>query len=199
MRPARFNHDLIIDAASKVVAERGPASASISRIAQAAGAPSGSIYHRFSSRNILLGEVWVGAAESFQQGFIDLLDVNGGRPEIDDLALYLPRRVRVHPVEARILLMHRREDFLDDKWPNDLKGRAERLGCRLLATRRSFCKEMFGRADSQTLAIASYALMGAPLAATRPYIEQGQRPPPIVDQLICQTVRAVFSMLEKRK
>jgi len=199
MRPARFHHDLIIDAASAVVAKRGPTGASISRIARAAGAPTGSIYHRFSSRDVLLGEVWLSAAISFQQGFIDLLNANGGEPQIDDLALYLPRRVRVHPIEARVLLLHRREDFLDDKWPAILKIQAEKLGDQLLATQRSFYQKMFGRADAQTLAIASYALMGAPLAAVKPYIEQDQKPPPIVDELILQTLRATLCLLEKRK
>jgi len=199
MRPARFHHDLIIDAASAVVAEQGPTGASISRIAKAAGAPTGSIYHRFSSRDVLLGEVWVGAAESFQQGFIDLLNANGEEPQINDLALYLPRRVRVHPVEARVLLLHRREDFLDDKWPEELKMRAENLGRQLVATQRSFCENMFGRADTRTLAIASYALMRAPLAAVRPYIEQNQKPSPFVDELILQTLRATLSLLEKQK
>ena len=84
MKPARFHHDLIIDAASAVVAEQGPTGATISRIAKAAGAPTGSIYHRFSSRDVLLGEVWLSAAESFQSGFIDLLNANGTEPEIDD-------------------------------------------------------------------------------------------------------------------
>ncbi len=199
MKPARFHHDLIIDAASAVVAEQGPTGATISRIAKAAGAPTGSIYHRFSSRDVLLGEVWLSAAESFQSGFIDLLNANGTEPEIDDVALYSLRRVRAHPVEARVLLLHRREDFLDDKWPETLKMRAEKLGHQLLTARRNFCERIFGWTNAQTLAVASYALMGAPLAAAKPYIENNQKPPPFVDELILQTMRASFSLLEKQK
>src|SRR4051794_16631652 len=45
-RPARFPGQDLLRAATEVAAERGPAGATVAAIAKAAGAPTGSLYHR---------------------------------------------------------------------------------------------------------------------------------------------------------
>ena len=91
------------------------------------GAPTGSIYHRFASRDVLLATVWLRAAAAFQDAVFERL--SGAVPREAGLkaALYMAKRVREEPREARLLLLHRRDDFVDRGWPATFRRRAARL------------------------------------------------------------------------
>jgi AcrR family transcriptional regulator len=194
-RPARFSHEQILAATARVAAERGPAGASIARIACTLRGPTGSIYHRFASRGVLLGEVWLQAAASFQDGFSERLD--GADPRTAGLAAvrYVPQRVRDHPQEARILLLHRREDFLERGWPAPMVERAKALHHQLSQVLRRFCQRLVGRTDTKTLRVMTFALAEAPLAAVKRHVEAGEPPPRIVDALIEETYRASLALV----
>ena len=93
-------------------------------LAKELGAPSGSIYYRYSSREELLAELWMDVVEEFQNGFVANLaaadDVEGAVAT----ALFMALWTRQHPLESRLLLLHRRKDFVPGKWPADLAERA---------------------------------------------------------------------------
>ncbi|MFF8264165.1 helix-turn-helix domain-containing protein [Streptomyces virginiae] len=67
-RPPRFDTGQLLDAAVRLAAVGGPASVTMSAVAQAVGAPSGTVYHRFTGRTALLAEVWLCTVERFQEG-----------------------------------------------------------------------------------------------------------------------------------
>lgn len=194
-RPPRFDRQQIVSAATRVVAERGPAGASIARIARALRGPSGSIYHRFPSRGVLLGEVWLQVAASFQDGVAKRLA--GLDPCAAGLAAarFVPERVRAQPREARILLLHRREDFLGDGWPAEMAARSRALRRQASGMLHDFCARLAGRAGERTVRVMTFALVEAPLAAVRRHVEAGEPPPPIVDQMIEQTYRASLALI----
>lgn len=77
-RPPRFDTDQLLDAAVALAAAGGPAAVTMSAVAQAVGAPSGSVYHRFAGRPALLAEVWLRTVERFQRGYLAVLD---GEPD----------------------------------------------------------------------------------------------------------------------
>jgi len=110
-RPAKFTEDQILDAALRLVAEGGPGAATISGIAGLLGAPVGSIYHRFRSRDLLLARLWMRTIKNFQGGFLEAL----GAADVDEAALgaalYNVRWAREHLDEARVLLLYRREEM----------------------------------------------------------------------------------------
>ncbi len=193
-RPARFSRDQIVAATMQVAAACGPAGATVARIASALHAPTGSIYHRFASRDILLGEVWLRAASAFQTGASEQLA--GPDPHAAGLAaaLYVPQRVREQPQEARILLLHRQEDFVTHGWPKEMTARAKELRQQMHEGLRSFSQRLFGRTDAEALRIVSFALVEAPLAAVRRDVEAGEPPPPAVDSLIKATYLAVVAL-----
>ena len=56
-RPPKFDEEQFLAAAGRLIATHGPARATIGAIGRAVGAPTGSIYHRFDSRDGLLAEV----------------------------------------------------------------------------------------------------------------------------------------------
>ena len=57
-RPAKFSLDDLLDAAGRVLLEKGR-DITMAQIADAAGAPTGSVYHRFASREELLIRLWL--------------------------------------------------------------------------------------------------------------------------------------------
>ncbi len=129
-RASKFDEDQILTAAGRIIATHGPSGATIGAIARAVGAPTGSIYHRFDSRDVVLAKVWLRAAATFQAAFFERLRGSPPRKAGLDAALYMAERVRLHPQEARLLLHHRREDFVDRGWPAGLRRQAAELGQR---------------------------------------------------------------------
>ena len=65
--PRKHTTDEILDAARAIVQRDGPRAASVKAIAAASGAPVGTLYHRFGSRDGLLVAVWLRALERFQR------------------------------------------------------------------------------------------------------------------------------------
>ena len=194
-RAPQFDQAQILDAAKRLIARHGPSGATIGAIAQAVGAPTGSIYHRFDSRDVLLAEVWLGAATAFQTAFFERLVGSAPREAGLAAALYMAQRVRERPREARLLLLHRREDFVDRGWPAKMRRRAEQLGRQVETELRAFSSRLCGRQDARTVRSIAYALVEAPVAAVRRHVAAEESPPAYVDGLIRTTYEAVIRHL----
>jgi AcrR family transcriptional regulator len=194
-RPPKFDEEQILAAAGRLIAVHGPNGATIGAIGRAVGAPTGSIYHRFASRDVLLAEVWMRAAAAFQNAFFERL--TSAPPAAAGLAaaLYMAQRVREHPREARLLLLHRREDFVDRGWPAKLRRQAAELQQQVKAELRAFSQRLCGRADTKTVRAVAYAVVEAPLAAVRLHLAANESPPPYVDELIRVTYDAALALL----
>ena len=124
-RPARYDTDTILDAALAEFDAVGARGLSVAGVARALGAPSGSLYHRFPSRDALIGTLWLRAAEGFQAGYLQRLAAD--RPAIDcavDGALHVIRWSRARPVEARLLVVYRWQDLVAPEWPEEIATRA---------------------------------------------------------------------------
>jgi AcrR family transcriptional regulator len=198
-RTAQFDERQILDAAERMIARDGPAAATIRAIAQALGAPTGSIYHRFASRDVLLAEVWLACAAAFQDGYYRRLRRAGDATAAGrEAALYMAERVRERPREARVLLLHRREDFVERAWPAAMRRRAAVLGEQVRVELCRFAERLCGRRDAVTLRGLAYALLEAPLAAVKRHVEANEPPPPDVDQWILLTYDAVIARLKER-
>jgi AcrR family transcriptional regulator len=185
-------------AALRLAADRGPQAVTMAALAKEVGAPTGSIYHRYASREQLLAELWMDVVEGFQAGFAARLakakDVAGAV----EAARFMASWTRDHPLEARLLLLHRRQDFVTGDWPADLAGRAASLEPQMGAALRAFGLRAFGRADADTMARLRYALLDAPFGGIKPHVQARRSVPPVVDQLIEETVRAVLGSIEAR-
>lgn len=181
---AKFKNIQIIDATMRIAARHGPNGATIARIARELRAPTGSIYYRFSSRSVLLGEVWLRAAEAFQAGFRAQLEqgdaLAGGLAAVKSV----PQWVCEHPEEARVLFLYRRSEFMNESWPRELTDRAEALRRDLQAGLEAFCDQVFGSHEPQQMRLATYALAEGPLAAVRSFIANEQPLPEITEALI---------------
>jgi AcrR family transcriptional regulator len=187
-RRARYRDDDILAAALSLVARGGPEAATVSAIAKEAGAPIGSIYHRFPSRDLILARLWLDIVKSFQEGFLSAL-ARG-----DDLAaaLYTPRWVREHLTEGRVLLLFRREELIAGERPDEMRERTAALAHELDEGMIEFVRRRFGSPTEDAIRTARFALIDVPYAAVRPHLLSGEAPPAIVDRLIEKTYRSIM-------
>ena len=189
-RPARIFPADLIAAASRIAARLGPARASIAAIAKEAGAPVGSMYHRYPSRGALLAEVWIAAAERFGAQFNAVLAAARDTDALIEAALITPRFAREDPAAGVVLFAHRRDDFLDEA-PEESRARAAKLVSALQkelsnAAKRHLAGDPRGR---ERLAVA---LIGIPYGAVRVFLPQAV-PPPEIDAVIAAATRAALS------
>jgi AcrR family transcriptional regulator len=191
-RPAKFNETLILDATASIVAAHGLGAATITAIATALGAPNGSIYHRFQSRDELLGRLWLRTAAFFQDRFVAALEHPDARQAGLEAALSLPRSVRANPEGARIMLLHRREDFLSTGWPPAMTAEAERLGKQVRDNLAAMTRRLFGRNTRAAREATTFALLDIPFAAVRRHVAAGELASSQVDDLIAAAYAAVI-------
>jgi AcrR family transcriptional regulator len=190
-RPARFTSDQILDVAAQLIAAGGPNGASMATIASELGAPTGSIYHRFESRDLLMARLWIRTVKRAQIGFLDALAQPERRVAAIDAALHIPRWSRSHLDEAQVLLLYRRDD-LAAQWPDELGEELAALNRPVQDAIGSFTRRLFGRKTSANVRTVAFALVDVPYAAVRRYLLGGQPPPAAVDDLVTQTCDCVL-------
>jgi AcrR family transcriptional regulator len=196
--PKRLFEDAdFLAAARSLAAVSGPASVTVTSVTQKLGAPTGSFYHRFASRDVLLANVWLGTALAFQTDFVAAIKAGDGLAA----ALHTPIWVRANFEEARAFLLYHRDDFAHGNWPQDLKDRVIRQGRRVDAAYKRLARDTFGGVGMNELRLARFVLAEVPIAAVGPYLRQGIPPPAIVDEMIETTYRAIvgkFGAVKKR-
>jgi AcrR family transcriptional regulator len=192
-RPAKFDSEQILDITARIIADGGPGQATVAAIAQRLGAPSGSIYHRFESRDLLLARLWIRTVRSAQEGFVAALTLPDLEQAALEAALHIPRWSRQHLPEATVLLLYRREDLVD-RWPEELGPQVAELNKGMEAAVRDFTRRWFGRITPTSVETVAFALVDTPYGASRRYLLAGKPPPPTVDELIVRTCRCVLSL-----
>jgi AcrR family transcriptional regulator len=175
-RPARHARSTILDCAKHVSAEVGPQKLTIAAVAKRAGAPIGSIYHRYASRHEILAAVWLDLVEEFQGRFLAALEGSDPVAAAAAAVRYTCRWVRRHPREARLMLLHRREDFAAEGWPQSYRGRAEKLAGQAGERLQRYAARLLGRRRSQDLRIVRFIVVDLPTAALKRDIETGTSP-----------------------
>jgi AcrR family transcriptional regulator len=189
-RPPKFTEDQILDTASRLVACQGPAATSVAAIAAELGAPTGSIYHRFASRDLLMGKLWIRVVRDAQAGFIHSLEQRGPSSTLD-AALHLPRWSREHLHEAQVAAMYRRED-LAGEWPDELGADLDTLNHGLRQALRRHTKYLFGYVRRSDVERVTFALIDVPHAATRRHLLAAERPPRNIDRLVAEVVTCLL-------
>lgn len=190
-RKAYFRHEEFLDAAIQIIAKDGLGALTIAALAKRVQAPVGSVYHRFPSRDALLAEVWLNIIEAFQSEFLAKLQEDGLGATLSCL-----QWVRLHPSEARIMLLYRLHDLMAGQWPQDLQKRARRLDKDLHEAVSAFTKQHFGSATKENIDRVIFAIYDAPIGIIRRYLRDNKVPPVSVNDLIRETYLAV---IEKAK
>lgn len=137
--------------------------------ARRAGAPSGSLYHRFPDRATLLGELWLRTIVRFHDGYIGKLVIPEPHQAAAAAARYVVEWSSSRPSEASILL-HPRAEYEPGGWPPGLAGRADEADDRLRVAIADLISRLGIEPDR---AIA--ALVDLPYAVVRRHIGEGLR------------------------
>ena len=187
-RKAQYTKDDFLDAALAVLARGGPDRVTMQAAAQEAGAPIGSLYHRFKSREQLMAELWIREVECFQEAFLAVLD----KGELKEAGLFAIRWVRERPNQARLLLLFRRDEFGSGDWPAELSVRALDLARSLERGFHRFALKLWGDDSPGRLSRLVFALADIPSAAVRRFLEMGRNPPDHLDDMVWRAVKAVL-------
>ena len=186
-RPVRHAEATILESAKRLSAEIGPHRLTIAAVAARSGAPVGSIYHRYASRDEILAAVWLDLVEQVQEHF--LAELEGGEPVKAGLAGVRQslRWIRGHPLEARLMLLHRREDFAAERWPGSYQRRAEVLAAKAGESFQRYAARLLGRGGPLELRTVRFVLVDLPMAAFKRDIEAGVSPSRSVEALLLDT------------
>lgn len=189
-RPAQISQDELIVAATLVAARLGPAATSIAAVCKAAGIPTGSIYHRLPSRDALLSEIWLTAAEQFQRLALEKFAAARSLDEAAKAALVTPQFARSDHAAAVVLNSHRREEFIRPEAPEEYRARTIKLASELREGIAQAASRLLP-GDPKAKEKTAVALIGIPLGAVRVFLPQAV-PPVEIDAAIEAAVRAAL-------
>lgn len=187
-RDARFEREDLLLAAAGEAAMGRPVT--IQALAAASGATVGSIYHRFTSREEILGEAWLLAVRSFQSAFVPALDAAATAEAGLAAALTVPRWSRDNLNLASLLTLRRQEDFLDARTPLQLRREAEAINTFAMKVVATFAART--RRPELTCRMA---LIAIPYGAVRMFLPR-EAPPAEVDEMIAVAYRAVMGLVK---
>ncbi|MGI5193572.1 TetR/AcrR family transcriptional regulator [Streptomyces sp. CA-288835] len=193
-RPPLYDMNRLLDAALELAAGAGPPAVTMAAVAKAAGAPSGSVYHRFPSRTALLAELWLRTVEGFQEGWFAALS---GHRDPRDAAAAGARHVvawsRGNRPEA-VVLLYGAEDYGRADWSQPYLRRAgeghRRVSEALATLGKSLGVEGELERDQLTLAV-----IDLPLAVVRGPLRTGAPIPARAEELAERSTRALLAGL----
>lgn len=184
-RKSTFKIESVFAAVGAEVAETGHFT--LRNLTAKTGMSTGSIYHRFASREALLAEAWLHAVQLFQAGFLAAIDGADLEAGIE-AALATPRFCRAHPDAAIILACCRQKEFVGPETPSEIALKIASVNEGVEAAFRKFSRRIDRPLLNCRLAIVAY-----PLAAVRQYLPK-QRVPASIDAEILKAYRAALSV-----
>lgn len=184
-----YTREQILDAAMDAAHEhwRG---ATVAHVTSRLGAPSGSIYHRFPSRDALFASAWVRSVHRFHQR---LATVTAARPveAIVETGLLIPRFCRESPLDARMLTVYRYGDLMADP-PAGLLPQLTDLNAPVGDALTILAARRYGRVTQRGVELVSLACREAPMGVVRSLI--GQAIPEWLDDVVRAATAAVASL-----
>ena len=115
-RPSKFTVDQILDAAGDAVLVHWRAT-TIAHVAERVGAPVGSIYYRFASREALFGALWARSIRRFHEGLLIASQIEDPRLSMAAMARHIPSFCRENPRDAKAMTLYRLTDLIRDAPP----------------------------------------------------------------------------------
>jgi AcrR family transcriptional regulator len=182
VRLAKFNDDTFVQAAIEVAATCGVGAVSMAAIASKAGAPMGSVYHRFGSRSEVLARAWLQAQAGLRQAVAAHWQAGRTWPAVQALLAWC----RQHPLHARFLMQCEGHPPIDEALAEPWR---QRLDDEQLAMEQAFeqavrrCAPWCASTDT-TITLLRFVLLDAPLAMLRPALSQGREIPANAEDLL---------------
>jgi AcrR family transcriptional regulator len=176
-RKSLYSPEAMLDVARDLLLDEGAHGATIDAISTVSGAPTGSIYHRFGSRDELVTRLWMRAVRRSQAAFLDAVDVQdpamaavGGGPSIFDFC-------RSQPRDARLLVSFRYEDLVRAAPQGPLADELQELNRPVEAAVAGLARALHGRATPAAVGHVLLVVFDLPYGAVRRHLIAGVDPP----------------------
>lgn len=174
-RPAAHDADQLLDAAAGLFAQGGARALTMAAVARAAGASSGSVYHRFPDRPSLLAALWLRTVSRFQEEYREVLGERPTPAGAVTAAAWMVTWCRDHLPEAIILQAGARA-FDPATWSAaDRKALAEHEAAVRDFGRRTV--ESIARQARRPRDQVAFTVIELPLAVMRSSLLAGRQPP----------------------
>lgn len=183
----------MLDAARGLLLEDGSRAATVEAIAAASGAPTGSIYHRFGSRDELITRLWLRAVYRSQASFVVAIERPDPREAAIAAALSIIAFCEQHPADARLLASFGREDLTGAAVPGGaLADELEELNRPVERAVADLAKRLFGKRTRAALDRTLLAVFDLPYGAARRHLISGAKLPSSVRSDLERAVAAVI-------
>lgn len=182
-RKSSFEPGRVLAAAGAQMARAG--GFTLEGLIEETGISSGSLYHRFASREGLLAEAWLDALQRFQVAFQAALD-----GDVEEAILATPRFCRAEPDAASVLACCRKAEFVGPSTSDSIRGAIDELNSSGEAALRRFARRV-----KKPLLACRLALIAYPLAAVRLYLPDAPAPASL-DREILKVGRAALAEVD---
>ena len=185
VRLAKYTDDSFIESAIQIAAQCGTSAVSMASIASKAGAPVGSLYHRFDSRGTVLARAWLKVRADFRRavcGHWERGDTWGG---VEALLQWC----RSNPVYARFMLQSDdAPEFgeLSSELLAELEGDQAALDAAF-----ECCVQTLPPQIDNPGHLLRFILIGAPVAIVKPFLSQDESVPSFIDAVLRSSHDAV--------
>ncbi|WP_291078169.1 TetR/AcrR family transcriptional regulator [Hyphomonas sp.] len=189
-RKSTFLDRDIFEAAGLQIAKDGEFR--IQRLVEQTGVSTGSLYHRYGSREGLIASAWVDALEAFSANLLPELMAEDSKAG-ERAALVTPTFARRERAKAIILASGRQSQFLTGEASAELRARAQTINDNIAKAVAAFSKR-----ETVTLEAARYGTMAFPLAVVMTYLPQ-KRVPKSADDFILAAYRSAMTTGRRAK
>jgi AcrR family transcriptional regulator len=172
-RPELHPTESMLDAARDLILEQGSRSATIEGIADASGAPIGSIYHRFGSRDELIARLWIRAVYRSQASWVAAMALDDPKEAAVAAAISLIDFCDEHPGDAQLLVAFRRADLTRAIPEGTLAEELEELNRPVERAVVELARRLYGRRSRAALDRTMLAVFDLPYGAARRHLISG--------------------------
>jgi AcrR family transcriptional regulator len=185
--------ELILDAACRLLLDRGLKATTIAAVAQASGAPKGSIYYRFASRDEIFARLWLRAIQRFQETLLEVPEQPDALEQVVLAALAVYDFCDERRCDARLLMSFRYQDLVRGKESAALEDQLARLNRRLGSAQRGIAARLYGRATREACQRISTVVFDLPTGIARRFVVTNEPLPRRARADLERAVRAVLA------
>jgi len=182
--------DDLLDAAVRLFAHGGARAVTMSAVAREAGAPSGSVYHRFADRAGMLAALWLRTASRFQDGFRDVVGTTPDAGAAATASAWTVDWCREHLDEAVVLQAGARA-FSLETWSAGARAALEAHNRQRDVTVRDLVSGLAATTGRESDEVV-LALFDLPHAVVARYLGRGEPPPASASDLAARVTRSIL-------
>lgn len=190
MPTPKFTPDGILDACAQEVRSHG-SDVRISDIAQRLGAPTGSIYHRFGSRDELLVRLWLRSVRRFHVDYLAAGEHDDPERALLGMAECVVTFTRDHPLDAVSMTLYRQTRLVESA-PESCREEVRQINDGIHHRLGELTSLRYRRPGERHRALVRVAAAEGPYGLVRPYLWDSV--PDWMPEVVVASSRAVLAL-----